>query len=40
MAEDTGLSMSELRVDGGMTASEILLQVQADVLYAGWCVHR
>jgi glycerol kinase len=32
MAADTGLSMSELRVDGGMTASEVLLQIQADVL--------
>jgi len=32
MAEDTGLAMAELRVDGGMTASEVLLQVQADVL--------
>jgi glycerol kinase len=32
MATDTGLTLSELRVDGGMTASEILLQTQADVL--------
>jgi glycerol kinase len=32
MAADTGLALAELRVDGGMTASEILLQVQADIL--------
>ena len=32
MAADTGLTLTELRVDGGMTASEILLQIQADVL--------
>jgi glycerol kinase len=32
MVADTGLALTELRVDGGMTASEILLQVQADVL--------
>jgi glycerol kinase len=34
MAKDTatGPPLRELRVDGGMTASEILLQIQADVL--------
>jgi glycerol kinase len=32
MAADTGLALAELRVDGGMTASEILLQIQADIL--------
>ncbi len=32
MAEDTGLPLTALKVDGGMTASEVLLQVQADVL--------
>jgi glycerol kinase len=32
MAADSGLPLTELRVDGGMTASELLLQIQADVL--------
>jgi len=32
MAADSGLPLAELKVDGGMTASEILLQTQADVL--------
>jgi len=32
MAADSGLPLAELRVDGGMTASEVLLQIQADVL--------
>ena len=32
MAADSGLTLTELRVDGGMTASELLLQIQADVL--------
>jgi glycerol kinase len=32
MVSDSGLPLRELRVDGGMTASEVLLQIQADVL--------
>src|SRR5690606_5087686 len=32
VAADTGLPLSELRVDGGMAANETLLQFQADVL--------
>jgi glycerol kinase len=32
MADDAGIALAELRVDGGMTASEMLLQIQADVL--------
>jgi glycerol kinase len=32
MAADAGLPVNELRVDGGMTASELLLQIQSDVL--------
>ena len=32
MAADTGLPIGELKVDGGMTASTILPQIQADVL--------
>jgi glycerol kinase len=32
MAADTQISIEELKVDGGMTASETLLQIQADVL--------
>lgn len=32
MAADTGLGLHDLKVDGGMTASEVLLQTQADVL--------
>jgi glycerol kinase len=34
MAADAGLPVNELRVDGGMTASELLLQIQSDVLDA------
>ncbi|GAB2818480.1 hypothetical protein GCM10027022_05630 [Alpinimonas psychrophila] len=29
---DTGIPLTELRVDGGMTANELLMQVQADIL--------
>jgi glycerol kinase len=32
MQADTGLRLAELKVDGGMTASTVLLQTQADVL--------
>ena len=34
MAEDTGLDVGELRVDGGGTANDLLLQFQADILGA------
>jgi glycerol kinase len=32
MAADAGLPLADLKVDGGMTASTMLLQIQADVL--------
>ncbi|GAC1626712.1 MAG: glycerol kinase GlpK [Candidatus Acidiferrum sp.] len=32
MRSDTGKSLKELRVDGGMTRSELLMQFQADIL--------
>jgi glycerol kinase len=32
MQNDTGLSIAELRVDGGATASPVLMQLQADLL--------
>ncbi len=32
MVADAGVDLPELRVDGGMTANELLLQIQADVL--------
>lgn len=32
LAADTGTSLEELRVDGGLAASELLLQLQADTL--------
>ena len=32
MAQDSGLALTELRVDGGATASNLLMQMQADVL--------
>jgi glycerol kinase len=32
MAADSGVTLTELRVDGGMTANELLMQIQADVL--------
>jgi glycerol kinase len=32
MAKDSGISLTELRVDGGMIANELLMQFQADVL--------
>lgn len=32
MTSDSGVSLSELRVDGGMTANDTLMQFQADVL--------
>jgi len=31
-AADTGADISELRVDGGMVANELLMQIQADIL--------
>ena len=32
MRTDTGLSLPDLRVDGGMTANALLMQIQADIL--------
>jgi len=32
MRNDTGLTISELRVDGGATANDLLMQIQADLL--------
>lgn len=32
MTEDSGVALTELRVDGGMTANEALMQFQADLL--------
>jgi len=34
MAEDSGIALAELRVDGGMIANALLMQFQADVLDA------
>jgi glycerol kinase len=32
MAQDSGIALAELRVDGGMVVNELLMQFQADVL--------
>ena len=32
MTEDSGVQLTELKVDGGMTANDFLMQFQADVL--------
>ncbi|MGZ5042440.1 MAG: FGGY family carbohydrate kinase, partial [Usitatibacter sp.] len=32
MAADSGIALKELRVDGGATASDLLMQIQADLL--------
>ncbi len=32
MKKDSGVALERLRVDGGMTASNLLLQIQADIL--------
>ena len=32
MAEDSGVTLSDLRVDGGMAANETLMQLQSDLL--------
>jgi glycerol kinase len=32
MEDDSGISLSELRVDGGATANNLLMQFQADLL--------
>jgi glycerol kinase len=32
MHDDTGISLSELRVDGGVTANDLCMQLQADIL--------
>ena len=34
MAEDSGVAIKELRVDGGMVVNELLMQFQADILDA------
>ncbi len=31
MKKDSGVSLSKLKVDGGMTKSDLLLQIQADL---------
>ena len=38
MEEDVGFRFSELRVDGGASASDILMQTQSDLL--GICINR
>ncbi|MCD4664318.1 MAG: hypothetical protein K8R68_03535, partial [Bacteroidales bacterium] len=32
MMKDSGLNLSQLKVDGGMTVNELLMQFQADIL--------
>jgi glycerol kinase len=32
MAADSGIALAELRVDGGATANDLLMQIQADLL--------
>jgi glycerol kinase len=32
MATDSGIALTELRVDGGATANDLLMQIQADLL--------
>jgi glycerol kinase len=32
MGADSGIALTELRVDGGATASDLLMQIQADLL--------
>ena len=32
MVKDSGINLKSLKVDGGMTASELLMQFQADIL--------
>jgi len=32
MVADSGVELAELRVDGGMTANDLLMQFQADIL--------
>ena len=32
MRQDSGVAMSQLRVDGGMTKNNLLMQLQADLL--------
>ena len=34
MRQDSGLAMDELRVDGGASANDLLMQFQADILQA------
>jgi len=31
MADDSGIALTELRVDGGATANDLLMQIQADL---------
>jgi glycerol kinase len=37
MIKDSGFTLSSLRVDGGMTANKLLLQLQADIMGCDVC---
>lgn len=33
MNQDSGVRLTQLQVDGGMTANQLLMQLQADILH-------
>jgi glycerol kinase len=40
MAQDSGIALRELRVDGGASRNNLLMQMQADFLGCRWCVRK
>jgi glycerol kinase len=37
MVRDAGIQLTELRVDGGASRNDLLMQMQADLLACPWC---
>ena len=40
MSEDCGVQLTQLKVDGGMTANDLFVQMQSDLLGATVCKCR
>jgi glycerol kinase len=40
MEADAGIAIKELRVDGGATANNLLMQFQSDCLIQKWCAQQ
>ena len=40
MSEDCGVQLTQLKVDGGMTANDLFVQMQSDLLGATVCTYQ